>query len=156
MTDSSAPGSSAPESAPIDVHALLVCREVQTSKSGGVTVRDVLDIVPVLGFPGDAGPLSFAAFVRANRAGEADVSFRLYPISSPETTLATLPGRLRIAKGYEGRQNVIGAGFKSLKVQAGGWFGVEFRVGETVLARTRFAIGAMQPAKSPVEAPKPS
>ncbi len=151
MTEAAAPESAA-ASAPIDVHALLVCREVQTSKAGGVTVRDVLDIVPVLGFPGDAGPLSFAAFVRANRAGEAEVSFRLYPMSSPETTLATLPGRLRIAKGYEGRQNVIGAGFKSLKVQAGGWFGVDFRVGETVLARTRFAIGAMQAPKAPAEA----
>jgi len=131
-------------SASLEVHALLVCREVMTSKQGGVTVRDVVDIVPVLAFPGDAGPLSFAAFVRARRAGEADVSFRLFPVGSPEVTLATLPGRLRVAKGYEGRQNVIGAGFKTLKVQAGGWFGVEFRVGNTVLAQTRFAIGAIQ------------
>lgn len=133
------------ESAPLDVHALLVCREVMSSKSGGVTVRDVLDIVPVIGFPGDAGPLSFAAFVRATRAGEAEVSFRLHPMEHPETTLATLPGRLRVAKGYEGRQNVIGAGFKTLKVQAGGWFGVEFKVGDKVLARTRFAIGMIAP-----------
>src|SRR5206468_2309494 len=78
--------SAAPESAPIDVHALLVCREVQTSKSGGVT----------------------------------------------------------------------GAGFKTWKVQAGGWFGVEFRVGESVLARTRFAIGVMQIAKPAAEASAPS
>ncbi len=133
------------ESAPLDVHALLVCREVMSSKTGGVTVRDVLDIVPVIAFPGDAGPLSFAAFVRATRAGEADVSFRLHPMEHPETTLATLPGRLRVAKGYEGRQNVIGAGFKTLKVQAGGWFGVEFKVGDKVLARTRFAIGMIAP-----------
>lgn len=143
----------ATETAAIDVHALLVCREVMTSKSGGVTVRDVLDIVPVIGFPGDAGPLSFAAFVRASRAGEAEVSFRLFPVSSPETTLATLPGRLRVSKGYEGRQNVIGAGFKTLKVQAGGWFGVEFLVGTKVLATTRFAIGAMQAPKPADAAP---
>ena len=137
----------APEStASLEVHALLVCRAIESSKNGGVTVRDVVDIVPVLGFPGDAGPLSFAAFVRVHRPGEAAVSFRLYPMSSPETTLATLPGRLRVAKGYEGRQNVIGAGFKTLKVQAGGWFGVEFIVGTSVLARTRFAIGAIQSA----------
>lgn len=160
MTESTPSATPTPtETASVEVHALLVCREVQTSKSGGVTVRDVLDIVPVLGFPGDAGPLSFAAFVRANRAGEAEVSFRLYPMSEPETTLATLPGRLRIAKGYEGRQNVIGAGFKTLKVQGGGWFGVEFRVGETVLARTRFAIGTMQGPKlggGTGDAPAPS
>ena len=145
----------APESsASLEVHALLVCREVVSSKQGGVSVRDIVDIVPVLGFPGDAGPLSFAAFVRASRAGEAEVSFRLYPMGNPEVTLATLPGRLRVAKGYEGRQNVIGAGFKSLKVQAGGWFGVEFLVGTSVLARTRFAIGAMQGApKAAGEAP---
>jgi hypothetical protein len=144
------------ESAAIEVHALLVCREVQSNKTGGVTVRDVVDIVPVLGFPGDAGPLSFAAFCRAKRAGEVDVSFRVHPMADVATTLVSLPGRLRVAPGYEGRQNVIGAGFKTLKVQGGGWFGVEFRVGSKVLARTRFAIGAIAKAPAPGDTPLPT
>ncbi len=70
------------------------------------------------------------------------MSFRLHPMADPSVTVATLPGKLTVAKGYEGRQTVIYSGFKTLTVKQGGWFGVEFRVGERVLARARFAIGA--------------
>ncbi len=144
----------ADETPQIEVHALLVCREIQAGKTGGVSVREVLDIVPVLQLPGDAGPLTFAAFVRAHRAGEAKVSFRIFPLGDPSVTLVDLPGRLVVQKGYEGRQNVIAAGFKSLTVKAGGWFGVDFRVGETVLATTRFLIGAMVKKGAPPPAPR--
>jgi hypothetical protein len=130
---------------PVEVHGVLVCRGVQGTPSGGVDVKDVVDILVVPSFPAEAGPLTFCAFVRASRAGEAEVSFRLHPLADPSQTLVTLPGRLRVQKGYEGRQTVIGSGFKSIKIHRGGWYGVEFRVGETVLARTRFAIGAKGP-----------
>ncbi len=133
---------------PVRVEGLLVCRSVENSPSGGITVRDVLDIVPVAGFPGEAGPLAFAAFVRPARAGEAGISFRIHPVANASVTVASLPGKLTIAKGYEGRQTVIYSGFKSLTVKQGGWYGVEFRVGERVLARTRFAVGARGPAPS--------
>lgn len=130
------------DDSPIEVHAVLVCRGVEGTKGGGVDVRDVIDVLVVPKFPAQAGPLTFCAFVRANRAGEADVSFRVYPLHHPETTVMTLPGRLRVQKGYEGRQSVIGSGFKTITFHAGGWYGIEFRVGETVLAKTRFAVGA--------------
>ena len=81
----------ADETPQIEVHALLVCREVVGGKTGGVSVREVLDIVPVLQLPGDAGPLTFAAFVRAHRAGEAKVHFRIYPLGDPSVTLIELP-----------------------------------------------------------------
>jgi hypothetical protein len=118
-----------------------------------VSLRDILEIVPVLGFPGEAGPLSFAAFLRPLRAGEAEVAFRIHPMDHPETTLVRMPGRLNVQKGYEGRQTVVSAGFKTLKINAGGWFGVEFSVGAKVLAHTRFAVGAVQPKKSDASAP---
>jgi hypothetical protein len=131
----------------LDVLALLVCREVQNGRNG-VSLREIVEIVPVLAFPGEAGPLAFAAFVRPHRVGEAAVSFRIYPMEHPETTAIEMPGRLSVQKGYEGRQTVISAGFKTLKINAGGWFGLEFRLGQKVLARTRFAVGAInkQPA----------
>ena len=129
----------------VEVTALLVCREIQNTKTG-VNVREILEVVPVLQLPGEAGPLTFAAFLRSERPGEAQVSFRIHPIADPSTTLVSLPGRLVVQKGYEGRQTVIGAGFKTLKVNAPGWFGVEFRVGEQILARTRFLVGVLQRA----------
>jgi hypothetical protein len=141
----------ADDDAPVEVQALLVCRGVAATPSGGVDVKDVVDVLVVPGFPAEAGPLTFAAFVRAMRAGEAEVSFRVFPLGEPDRTLVTLPGRLRVQKGYEGRQSVIGSGFKSIKIHAGGWYGVEFLVGAQVLAKTRFAIGARAPAKG--EAP---
>ena len=54
-----------------------------------------------------------------------------------------------LAKGFEGRQTVVRVEMKSLQVKQGGWFGVEFRVGETVLARNRFLIGAIAPRPAP-------
>ena len=134
----------------IEVTGLLVCREVQNGRAG-VSLREVVEIVPVIQFPGEAGPLAFAAFVRSKRAGEAKVAFRVHPLDQPETTLVEMPGRLQVAKGYEGRQSVISAGFRTLKINAGGWFGLEFRLGERVVARTRFAVGAI--SKKPASGP---
>jgi hypothetical protein len=131
----------------VEVQGLLVCRGVQGTSTGGIDVKDVVDVLVVPSFPAEVGPLTFAAFVRSKRPGEAEVSFRVHPAADPSKTLVTLPGRLTVQKGYEGRQSVIGSGFKTLKVHAGGWYGVEFRLGDAVLARTRFAIGSKAPAK---------
>ncbi|HVG92980.1 MAG TPA: hypothetical protein VND21_00930 [Planctomycetota bacterium] len=131
-----------PSTDELEVTGLLVCREIQNTRHG-VNVREVLELVPVLQFPGEAGPLTFVALVRAPRHGEAAVAFRVHPLDDPSVTLVTLPGRLAVQKGYEGRQTVVAAGFKTLKINAGGWFGLEFRMGDEVLARTRFAVGAM-------------
>jgi len=145
-----APSAESPvvEGEALDVLALLVCREVMQGKNG-VSLREIVEIVPVLGFPGEAGPLAFAAFVRPHRAGEAKVSFRIHPLEHPETTAIEMPGRLAIQKGAEGRQTVISAGFKTLKINAGGWFGLEFRLGSQVLARTKFAVGAISRRAAP-------
>ena len=132
----------------IEVTGLLVCREVQNGRAG-VSLREIVEIVPVLGFPGEAGPLAFAAFVRSKRAGEAKVAFRVHPMGHPETTLVEMPGRLQVQKGYEDRQSVISAGFRTLKINSGGWFGLEFRIGDRVLARTKFAVGALGGKKPP-------
>jgi hypothetical protein len=141
------------DGAPVEVQGLLVCRGVQGTPTGGVDVKEVVDVLVVPSFPAEAGPLTFCAFVRAMRSGEADVSFRIFPLQEPEKTLVSLPGRLRVQKGYEGRQTVIGSGFKSIKIHAGGWYGVEFLVGDSVLAKTRFAIGARAPAPAAGEKP---
>jgi hypothetical protein len=135
----------------LEVSALLICREVQNGRTG-VSLREILEIVPVLQFPGEAGPLSFVAFLRPHRSGEAEVVFRIHPIGHPETTLIRMPGRLNVLKGYEGRQTVVSAGFKTLTVNGGGWFGLEFSVGERVLARTKFAVGSIGTKKVPAPA----
>ena len=71
----------ADETPQIEVHALLVCREVAGGQDGRRgSLREVLDVVPVLQRAGDAGPLTFVAFVRAHRAGEARVVFRIFPL----------------------------------------------------------------------------
>ena len=140
------------DGAPVEVHSLLVCRGVSESQ-GHVNVQGILEIIPVAAFPGDAGPVSFVAFVRANRAGEAAVSFRIHPLEKPDMTVAEFPGRLAVAKGYEGRQTVVRVELKTLKVNAGGWFGIEFRLGDQVLAKNRFLIGAV--TKGPA-APAPA
>lgn len=136
----------------VEVVALLVCREVVHARSG-VTVKEIVEIVPVVAFPGEAGPLTFCAILRPHRAGEAEVVFRVHPLNHPETTLIQMPGRLRVERGLEGRQTLVSAGFRSMKVHGGGWFGVEFRVGERVAARTRFAVGALTPAAGSAPAP---
>src|SRR6058998_2142579 len=90
----------------IEVVGLLLCREVQNGRAG-VSLREIVEIVPVMQFPGEAGPLAFAAFVRSKRAGEAKVAFRVHPIDHPEVTVVEVPGRLAVQKGYEGRQSVV-------------------------------------------------
>jgi hypothetical protein len=139
----------------VEVHGLLVCRGAGEGPDGSVAVQGILDIVPVAGFPGEAGPLAFVALVRAKRAGEAAVSFRVHPLEAPDVTLARFPGRLSVAKGYEGRQTIVRVELKSLQVKQGGWFGLEFRVGEEVLARNRFLIGAVSPRPRPGSATPP-
>src|SRR5262245_5837338 len=139
---------------PIEVHGLLVCRGVGEGADRHVVVNGVLDIIPVAGYPGEAGPLSLVAFVRAWGAAEAAGSCRVHPVDAPDVTLAAFPGRLAVAKGYEGRQTVVRVEMKSLQVKQGGWFGVEFRVGEAVLARNRFLIGAIAPRPAAGAAPK--
>jgi hypothetical protein len=133
----------------VEVHGLLICRGLAEGAGGHVNVQGVLDIIPVAGFPGEAGPLAFVAFLRAHRAGEAEVSFRIHPLEAEDVTLAKFPGRLNVAKGFEGRQNVVRVELKTLTVKQGGWFGLEFRLGETVLARNRFLIGAVAPRGKP-------
>ena len=129
----------------VEVHGLLVCRGLADGGGGHVSVQGVLDIIPVAAFPGEAGPLCFVAFLRPRRAGEAEVSFRIHPLAAQDVTLARFPGRLSVAKGLEGRQTVVRVDLKTLTVKQGGWFGVEFRLGESVLARNRFLVGAIAP-----------
>lgn len=138
----------------VEVHGLLVCRGVTDGAGGHVTVQGVLDIIPVAGFPGDAGPLAFVAFLRAHRAGEAEVAFRIHPLEHEDVTLAQFPGRLSVAKGVEGRQTVVRVDLKTLTVKQGGWFGIEFRLGDKVLARNRFLIGALAPRGKPLAPPQ--
>ena len=138
----------------VEVHALLVCRGVADGGGGHVSLQGVLDIIPVAGFPGDAGPLAFVAFLRAHRAGEAQVSFRIHPLEHEAVTLAQFPGRLSVAKGVEGRQTVVRVDLKTLTVKQGGWFGIEFRLGDKVLARNRFLIGAIAPRGKPPATPQ--
>ena len=44
---------------------------------------------------------------------------------------------------------------KTLTVKQGGWFGIEFRLGDAVLARNRFLIGKVAPRGRP-PAPEPA
>jgi hypothetical protein len=101
-----------------------------------VDLEQILEVVAVDAFPGDAGPLSFVAFLRGLPAGDAHATFVIRPVGHPEHVTASLPLDVRVPEGAQGRQMVVQVRLGSVPVKHGGWYEV------SVLATNRFAIGA--------------
>jgi hypothetical protein len=120
---------------------LLVCRGVEATPEGGVTLRDVLEIVQVPQFPADAGPLHFVAFLRGLVPGTLEVAFRVHREGDPTAVVAQVPMRVNVPEGVSDRQISIYGGLRKATVSHGGWYGVELVAGDRVLAKNRFAIG---------------
>jgi len=122
------------------VHALLVCRGLDTSAEGEISLQNVVEIVPVDKVPADIGPLTFVAFVRNLPKGPGQGAFVL---RSPgrEEALGRLPLEMDVPAGLEARQVALQVTVPSLPVASGGWFEVYFEWAGTPLAANRFAVG---------------
>jgi hypothetical protein len=136
MTD---PAPQAPT--PIHVHGLLVCRRVETNPGGDLTLHNVVEVVPVESFPGDAGPLVFVAFVRNLPPGKHQGAFVIHPAGRKDRVTARLPVEATVPEGFASRQVALQLKVPSIPVQSGGWYDVLFEWEGRPLAVNRFAIG---------------
>jgi hypothetical protein len=78
---------------------LLVCRNVEPLEHGPVNLEEVLEIIPVEELPGDAGPLTFIAFIRHAPVGKADVAFVIYPVGRRDHVVARLALDVDVPEG---------------------------------------------------------
>lgn len=106
-----------------------------------MNLEDVLEVVAVDSMPGDAGPLSFVAFVRGIPAGEGKFAFVIQPSGSPDHVMARLPLEVTIPEAFWGRQVAVQVRVPSIPVKHGGWYDLMFEWEGTPIAATRFAIG---------------
>ncbi len=124
------------------VHALIFCRAVEVAERGEVSLKNVLEILPVASFPGDAGPLTIVAFVRGLPPGAGEGSFVLRAPDGEGDPLGHWRLSMEVPEAYAGRQQCIHLNVPELVVNAGGWFEVAFLWNGTELASNRFLVGA--------------
>lgn len=131
------------------VHGLIFCRAAEVAERGEVSLKNVLEILPVASFPGDAGPLTIVAFVRGLPPGPGEGSFVLRAPNSDGEPLGHWRLDMNVPDAYEGRQQCIHLKVPELVVNAGGWFEVAFLFNGTELAANRFLVGATGPSAAP-------
>ena len=127
---------------PIIVHGLLICRSADLVAEGRLDLKEVLEIVALDELPGDAGPLTFVAFVRGLPKGPTSCAFVIHPAGNPDHVTARLPVEGVVSDAFENRQIALQMRLPSVPLEKGGWFDVVFEVNGTPLAMNRFAIGA--------------
>jgi len=135
-----APTKPAPAAQPPLVHALLVCRSVQVEATGEITIKNVVEVLPVEKVPSEVGPLVFLVLVRNLPAGPGQAAFLLRPPGEAEKR-GRLPLETRVPSGLAGRQVALQVTVPKLPVPCGGWFELHFEWRGQVLASTRFAVG---------------
>ena len=123
------------------VHALLVCRDLETEPDGSLTLRNVVEILPAETIPGEVGPLVFVAFLRGVPAGGGEGAFVLRAGGSDQTAGARIPLRFDVPEAMTGRQLAVHVRLPKLPVEQAGWFDLAFEWAGDELASTRFAIG---------------
>lgn len=106
-----------------------------------MNLEDVLEVVAVDAMPGDAGPLSFVAFVRGIPAGQGRFAFVIQPSGSREHVTARLPLEVQVPEAFAGRQVAVQVRVPSIPVAHGGWYDLVFEWEGQPLAANRFAIG---------------
>jgi hypothetical protein len=131
-----------PGAPPVAVHGLLVCRRIETTPEGEITLHNVVEVIPVDQFPADVGPLVFVALVRNLPAGPGKAAFALSPVGRPQKVLARLPMDVDVHAQYRGRQVALQLRVPSIPVASGGWFEVRFEWDGRPLASNRFIVGA--------------
>jgi len=110
-----------------------------------MNLEHVLEVVAVDEMPGDAGPLTFVAFLRGLPAGQGHCAFVVRPATSRDHVTARLPLELDVPEAFTGRQVAVQMRIPSIPVQHGGWYDVVFEWEGTPLAANRFAIGQRSP-----------
>jgi hypothetical protein len=118
-----------------------VCRRVETTPAGELTVHNVVEVLAVDQVPGDVGPLVFLALVRDVPAGPGEGAFRIRPPAGTNEPGGRMPLKLDVPAAYGGRQVAVHVRLPSLPVTRGGWYEVAFEWGGRVLATNRFAVG---------------
>jgi hypothetical protein len=135
---------------PIHVHALLICRSVEPSPDGALTLQNVVEIVPVESLPGQVGPLTFVAFVRNLPEGPLKASFLLRPAQGAgEAGSEGAKARRYPLQGKAGadigpRQVALQLKVSKLEVTATGWYEVVFEWDGKPVAWNRLGIGLMR------------
>ncbi len=110
-------------------------------EQGRIDLESVLEVVALEALPGDAGPLTFIAFVRGVTPGKRECAFRLHPAGNAEHLTARMPLSIDVPAAYDGRQVVLQARIQSIPVTRGGWFDLILEWEGQDLAQNRFAIG---------------
>ncbi len=122
------------------VHALLICRAVEADDTGELSLKNVVEVLPVDKVPGDVGPLTFVAFVRNLQPGPGKGAFVLR-VPGAEEPIGRLPLEMEVPPGLAARQVALQVTVPSMPVASGGWFEVYFEWQGEPLAANRFAIG---------------
>ena len=122
------------------VHALLIGRSVETDESGDLSLKNVVEVLPVDKVPGDVGPLTFVAFVRNLQPGPSAGAFVLRA-PGQEEPIGRLPLEMDVPAGLAARQVALQVTVPSLPVAGGGWFELYFEWEGVPLAANRFAVG---------------
>ncbi|MHC5010213.1 MAG: hypothetical protein ACYTG6_04585 [Planctomycetota bacterium] len=127
----------------IVVHGLLVCRNAELAEEGRLNLQEVLEVVAVDALPGDAGPLTFVAFLRRLPPGKGEGAFTIHPAGSRDHVTARLPLDVDVPEGSGERQVALQVRVPSIPVTRGGWYDVVFEWNGRPLATNRFAIGLL-------------
>ena len=122
------------------VHALLICRSVETDGPGELSLKNVVEVLPVDKVPADVGPLTFVAFVRNLQPGPGHGAFVLRA-PGREEPIGRLPLDMEVPVGLAARQVALQVTVPSMPVASGGWFELYFEWNGEPLAANRFAIG---------------
>ncbi len=125
------------------VHALVFCRDIELGERGEVTLKNVIEVLPVGSFPSDAGPLTIAAFVRGLPVGPGKGAFVLRAPGGLGEPLGQWRLDMNVPEAYAGRQQCIHLKVPELVVNQGGWFEVAFLYNDAELAANRFLVGAL-------------
>ncbi|MDJ0975571.1 MAG: hypothetical protein QNJ98_14005 [Planctomycetota bacterium] len=125
------------------VHALVFCRDIELGKRGEVTLKNVLEVLPVESFPSDAGPLTIVAFVRDLPVGTGEGAFVLRAPGSEGEPLGAWRLEMEVQEAHQGRQQCINLQVPKLVVNEAGWYEVAFFYNERELASNRFLVGVL-------------
>jgi hypothetical protein len=136
VTDPDSAGGEAPV-----VHALLVCRGLDVEADGGLTLRNVVEVLPVASVPADVGPLVFLALVRGLPTGRAKAAFVLRQGDEGRPGIGRLPLEMDVPAAFRGRQVALHVRLPSFPVQQAGWFELYLEWDGDLVAHTRFAVG---------------
>ncbi|MDA1195280.1 MAG: hypothetical protein O2894_08850 [Planctomycetota bacterium] len=127
------------------VHALLACRALDAQGDGGISLQNVIEVVPVAALPGDAGPLILVALVRNLPPGPGEGAFVLRPPAGepdePPLPAQRLPIRVDVPAGLGDRQLALHVRLPHVPVSRGGWHEFHFEWEGAPLAANRFAVG---------------